>query len=79
MQQHSLAYVWFLPLCMLAFGLAARWMISVLKRTPGIRRKILGSRDPTNLEVLATVFAIPAAVCLILMAIFLFRSAIFRV
>lgn len=79
MQQHSLAYVWFLPLCMLVFGLVVRSMINALKKIPDIRRKILGSRDPSNLEVLATVVAIPAAVCLILMAIFLFRSAIFRV
>jgi hypothetical protein len=79
MQQHSLAYVWFLPVCMLVFGLAARSMINALKKIPDIRRKLLGSRDPSNLEVLATAFAIPAAVCLILMAIFLFRSAIFRV
>lgn len=79
MQQHSLAYAWFLPLCMLVFGLVVRSMINALKKIPDIRRKILGSRDPSNLEVLATAFAIPAAVCLILMAFFLFRSAIFRV
>jgi len=64
---------------MLVFGLAARLMINALKKIPDIRRKILGSRDASNLEVLATALAIPAAVCLILMAIFLFRSAIFRV
>jgi len=64
---------------MLGFGLVVRWMINVSKRTPDFRRKILGSRNPSNLEIIAAVIAIPVAVCVILTALFLFRSAIFRV